>query len=85
MGIIFFAEIAIGVLVYLYKESVHDEVQKNLTKMISAYRDDEDLQDLIDWIQRDWVFSSSFIFKCFKASNQFLVEVLWRHNTRRLE
>jgi tetraspanin-5 len=39
----------------MYKESVHSEVQKNLTKMISAYRDDEDLQDLIDWIQRDWL------------------------------
>ena len=46
---------SIGVLVYMYKERVHSEVQKNLTKMISAYRDDEDLQDLIDWIQRDWL------------------------------
>jgi hypothetical protein len=51
---------AIGILVYLYKERVHDEVKKNLNKMISAYREDEDLQDLIDWIQRDWVFFSCY-------------------------
>ena len=57
MGIIFFAELAIGVLVYLYKEKVRDEVKKNLKTMIETYRDDEDLQDLIDWIQRDWVCS----------------------------
>ena len=55
LGVIFFAELAIGVLVYMYKEKVRSEVEKNLKSMIEAYRDDEDLQDLIDWIQRDWL------------------------------
>lgn len=55
LGIIFFAELAIGILVYMYKEKVREEVEKNLKSMIELYRDDEDLQDLIDWIQRDWL------------------------------
>lgn len=52
---ILLVEITIGVLVYLYKEKVNEEIKKNLVTMIEAYRDDEDLQDFIDWIQRDWV------------------------------
>jgi hypothetical protein len=46
----------------LYKEKVKDEVEKNLKTMIEMYRDDEDLQDLIDWIQRDWVNISFYCY-----------------------
>lgn len=55
LGIIFFAEIALGVLIFMYKDKVKDEINQNLKLMIKNYRDDEDLQDLIDWIQRDWL------------------------------
>ena len=39
----------------MYKEKVKDEIKQNLQLMIRNYRDDEDLQDLIDWIQKDWL------------------------------
>jgi hypothetical protein len=39
----------------MYKDKVKDEINQNLKLMIRNYRDDEDLQDLIDWIQRDWL------------------------------
>ena len=37
----------------MYKDKVKDEINQNLKLMIKNYRDDEYLQDLIDWIQRD--------------------------------
>lgn len=55
LGIIFFAELALGILIFMYKDKVKDEIKQNLQLMIKNYRDDEDLQDLIDWIQRDWL------------------------------
>ncbi|CAF0765788.1 unnamed protein product [Brachionus calyciflorus] len=55
LGIIFFAELALGILIFMYKEKVKEEVKQNLVSMITNYREDEDLQDLIDWIQRDWL------------------------------
>ena len=32
-----------------------NESEKQLMIMIQSYRDDPDLQNLIDWIQRDWL------------------------------
>jgi tetraspanin-5 len=55
LGIIFFAELALGILIFMYKDKVKDEVKQNLVLMIQNYREDEDLHDLIDWIQRDWL------------------------------
>jgi tetraspanin-5 len=55
LGIIFFAELALGILIFMYKDKVKDEIKQNLQLMITNYREDEDLQDLIDWIQRDWL------------------------------
>lgn len=46
---------ALGILIFIYKDKVKDEVKQNLQLMITNYREDEDLQDLIDWIQRDWL------------------------------
>lgn len=55
LGIIFFAELALGILIFMYKDKVKDEIKQNLSLMITNYREDEDLQDFIDWIQRDWL------------------------------
>ena len=30
--------------------------------MIINYRDDEDLQNLVDWVQQDWVSASNGMF-----------------------
>lgn len=76
LGIIFFAELALGILIFMYKDKVKNEINQNLTLMIKNYRDDEDLQDLIDWIQRDWLkccgiampddWDKNIYFKCTK-------------------
>ena len=39
----------------MYKNKLKNEINQNLALMIKNYRDDEDLQDFIDWIQRDWL------------------------------
>ena len=41
---------------YFYQDKATSEIESKLKEMIKKYRDDEDLQDFIDWVQRDWVF-----------------------------
>jgi hypothetical protein len=53
--LILFAEIAVGLLIYFYQDKARSEIESKLKEMIKKYRDDEDLQDFIDWVQRDWV------------------------------
>ncbi|CAF1685351.1 unnamed protein product [Rotaria magnacalcarata] len=55
LAIIFFAQLAFGTLVFIYREKVKNESEKQLMVMIESYRDDPDLQNMIDWIQRDWL------------------------------
>ena len=54
---ILLAEIAVGLLVYFYQDKARSEIASKLKEMIKKYRDDEDLQDFIDWVQRDWVIN----------------------------
>ncbi len=44
---------------------VKEQVQEQLKIMIAQYRDDSDLQNLIDWVQESWVNSGL----CFSAKN----------------
>jgi tetraspanin-5 len=55
LAIIFFSQLAFGTLVFIYREKVKNEGEKQLMIMIQSYRDDPDLQNMIDWIQRDWL------------------------------
>ncbi|ELU03300.1 hypothetical protein CAPTEDRAFT_26419, partial [Capitella teleta] len=55
VGIIFFLELLIGILAFVYKDWVKEQIQDQLKTMIVKYRDDPDLQNLIDWVQRDWL------------------------------
>lgn len=38
---------------------VRDQIESQVKNMIVNYRDDADLQNLVDWVQQDWV--SSFL------------------------
>ena len=39
----------------LYCLQVQDQITSQLNNMIINYRDDPDLQNLVDWVQKDWV------------------------------
>ncbi|KAK3583586.1 hypothetical protein CHS0354_039404 [Potamilus streckersoni] len=54
VGLIFFVELVMGILGFVYKEWVHQEIKSQVRKMIVNYREDPDFQNLVDWIQQDW-------------------------------
>ncbi|KAL3876935.1 hypothetical protein ACJMK2_034715 [Sinanodonta woodiana] len=56
VGLIFFVELVMGILGFVYKEWVHQEIKSQVRKMIVNYREDPDFQNLVDWIQRDWLY-----------------------------
>ena len=41
-----------------------DQINSQLNSMIVKYRDDIDLQNVIDWIQSDWVSSIAASSSC---------------------
>ncbi len=55
LGIIFGAQLIVGILAFAYKDWVSDQVKNTLKEMVLLYRDDPDLQNLIDWVQMDWL------------------------------
>ena len=44
-------------IVDAWKMQVRDQIESQVTNMIVNYRDDADLQNLVDWVQQDWVRS----------------------------
>lgn len=78
LGIIFFLELTAGVLAFVFKDWIKDQLNFFINNNIRAYRDDIDLQNLIDFTQeyvsktsvlrsvRDTVSKESTIVKrCF--------------------
>ncbi|KAK2150146.1 hypothetical protein LSH36_421g02018 [Paralvinella palmiformis] len=55
VGIVLFCQLAITIVFFVYKDWVKDQVHSQLHHMITNYRDDLDLQNLIDWVQGDWL------------------------------
>lgn len=55
VGLIFFLELVVGILGFVYKEWVRYQIESQVKNMIINYRDDEDLQNLVDWVQKDWL------------------------------
>ncbi|KAL8584964.1 hypothetical protein ACOMHN_043600 [Nucella lapillus] len=55
LSIIFVLELLLGILGFVYKDWVRDRIESQVKKMIVNYRDDADLQNLVDWVQQDWL------------------------------
>ncbi|XP_071953754.1 tetraspanin-5-like [Antedon mediterranea] len=51
LGVIFFSEVAVGVLAYVYRDKLETQVSDTIDNIIRNYRDNVDLQDLIDFLQ----------------------------------
>ena len=52
IGFIFFLELTTGVLAFVFKDWIKDQLNLFINNNIRAYRDDIDLQNLIDSLQR---------------------------------
>ncbi|CAF3608583.1 unnamed protein product [Rotaria socialis] len=78
LAVIFFSQLAFGTMVFIYREKVKREGEKQLMIMIQSYRDDPDLNNMIDWIQRSWLhccgvnhyrnWESNIYFNCSSKS-----------------
>nr|XP_055068734.1 tetraspanin-5a isoform X2 [Misgurnus anguillicaudatus] len=60
LGIIFFLELTAGVLAFVFKDWIKEQLDSFITKNIQAYRDDIDLQNLIDFTQNYWACCGVF-------------------------
>ncbi|XP_070271189.1 tetraspanin-17 isoform X1 [Myotis yumanensis] len=54
LGLIFFLELATGILVFVFKDWIRDQLNLFINNNVKAYRDDIDLQNLIDFAQEYW-------------------------------
>ncbi|XP_041034888.1 tetraspanin-33b [Carcharodon carcharias] len=54
LTILFLVQLAVGVLGFIYSDMAEDTVSKFMKKAIVHYRNDIDLQNLIDYIQREF-------------------------------
>lgn len=55
VGLIFAVELLFGVLAFAYKDWIKNQIESQVKNMIINYREDLDLQNLIDWVQQDWL------------------------------
>lgn len=51
LGLIFFLELATGILAFVFKDWIRDQLNLFINNNLKAYRDDIDLQNLIDFAQ----------------------------------
>ncbi|CAD5228003.1 unnamed protein product [Bursaphelenchus xylophilus] len=54
LGLLLLAEVGIAVTGFVSKDWIETELKTRLDDMVILYRDDPDLQTLIDWMQTDW-------------------------------
>ena len=60
VGIAFLAEVIGAVLVFVFKDEIVKQVQKELSvEGIVRYRDDPDFHDLVNWAQEEVAYSIS--------------------------
>lgn len=51
LGLIFFLELTAGILAFIFKDWIKDQLNFFINNNVKAYRDDIDLQNLIDFAQ----------------------------------
>uniref|UniRef100_A0AAY4E444 Tetraspanin n=1 Tax=Denticeps clupeoides TaxID=299321 RepID=A0AAY4E444_9TELE len=54
LGLIFFLELTAGILAFVFKDWIKDQLNLFINNNVKAYRDDIDLQNLIDFAQEYW-------------------------------
>ncbi|KAK2178386.1 hypothetical protein NP493_546g04029 [Ridgeia piscesae] len=55
LSAIFLLQMTAGILAFVYKDWVSKQIDTSLQRMIVDYREDIDLQNVIDWVQADWL------------------------------
>ncbi|KAL5235908.1 PREDICTED: tetraspanin-5 isoform X1 [Diuraphis noxia] len=55
LAVILVLELTAGVLTFVFKDSIKSQATEGLQTFIVHYREDPDQQNLIDWIQEDWL------------------------------
>uniref|UniRef100_A0A7N6AAE2 Tetraspanin n=1 Tax=Anabas testudineus TaxID=64144 RepID=A0A7N6AAE2_ANATE len=55
LGLIFFLELTAGILAFVFKDWIKDQLNFFINNNVKAYRDDIDLQNLIDFAQEYWL------------------------------
>ena len=71
LGIIFFAELVAGILGFVYKGWFETKFDSFMSTTIAKYRDDPDLQNLIDFSQ-SFVSQFSFMGNMCPTSDWFI-------------
>lgn len=77
LGIIFFLELTAGVLAFVFKDWIKDQLKFFINNNIRAYRDDIDLQNLIDFTQ-EYVRTSEF----YSSSSSSYLHITRPHDDR---
>ena len=68
LGLIFFLELTAGILAFVFKDWIKDQLNFFINNNVKAYRDDIDLQNLIDFTQE---YVSSTI--CYRVNSNMSV------------
>nr|CAD7458497.1 unnamed protein product [Timema tahoe] len=55
LAILLLLEMTTGILGFIFKESIKSQATRGFQAFIIHYREDPDQQNLIDWIQEDWL------------------------------
>lgn len=55
LGIILFAQLSFGVGAIVFKDWLKEQARGQFKLFITSYRDNEDTQDLVDWVQSAWL------------------------------
>ncbi|KAI5100844.1 tetraspanin-17 [Silurus meridionalis] len=77
LGLIFFLELTAGILAFVFKDWIKDQLNFFIYNNVKAYRDDIDLQNLIDFAQEYWLccgahgpddWNQNIYFNCTKLN-----------------
>lgn len=79
LGLILLGELILGVLGFVCREWLKTQAKEQLQVLIRDYREDEDAQDLVDWIQSKWLqccgitspgdWNNNIYFNCSSTSS----------------